>query len=244
MDFPLVSLIVVTYNNLDHTKKVIECIKQQNYPNIEIVVVDGGSNDGTTDYLASLTYKNLVWISEKDKGIYDAINKGIRLSHGEVIGCCYDFFANDNCISTIVNTMIENNVDVVHGDLNYVDADGKIVRKWRMGNGSIKSGWMAAHPTLYIKKSVYDTYGLYKTDYRISADYELMVRLFAVNKVKLGYINEVLILMDTGGTSTSSFSSYLEGVKEAYRALKENNINFPLFITLCRFWRFFLQFFR
>lgn len=243
MDLPLVSLVIATYNNLEHTKKVIECINDQDYSNIELVVVDGGSNDGTVEYLKSLDTTNIVWISEKDKGIYDAINKGIKLSHGDIIGCCYDFFANNKCISTIVNTMVETNVDAVHGDLNYIDATGKVVRKWRMGNGSIKSGWMVAHPTLYVKRSIYDKYGLYKTDYRISADYEMMVRLFGVNNVSLAYIPHVLILMETGGTSTSSLSSYWEGAKEAYRALKENNISFPLWATFCRFVRFFKQFF-
>ncbi len=240
-----VSLIIATYNDYDHLLKVIECIQNQDYLNIELIIVDGGSKDRTVSYLRELSSQlsNLKWISEKDNGIYDALNKGIKMATGDIIGCCYDYFANNHVLSDIVKTFNNYDVQAIHGDLNYIDASGRIIRKWRMGKGTIQQGWMAAHPTLYVKKSVYETYGFYKTDYKISADYEFMVRIFGHNSITITYIPEILINMEHGGTSTNSLSSYIEGVKEAYHALKENKIKHPIFITIKRFFKVIFQFF-
>ncbi len=241
---PKVSLVVATYNDYDHLLKVIDCIKNQDYQNIEIIIVDGGSKDGTVCYLQELSKQlsYVKWVSEKDNGIYDALNKGIQMTTGDIIGCCYDYFATNHVLSDIVNAFILEDTEAIHGDLNYIDLTGKIVRKWRMGKGTIQQGWMPAHPTLYVKKCVYDTYGLYKPDYRISADYEFMVRIFGKNRVSLAYIPEILINMEHGGTSTSSLNSYIDGVKEAYRALKYNQIKHPLLITFKRFIKVMMQF--
>ena len=239
-----VSIITTTYNDSAALKKTIEQIKAQDYPNIEYIIVDGASKDDTMDVIMEAKAHfgdRLIWMSEKDSGIYDAINKGLKLATGDYIGLCFDQFAGPDVISKMVDIMEKEGTDGVHGDLNYMDGE-KIVRKWRQGQGNIRTGWMPGHPTLYLKKEVYDTYGLYKTDYRISADYEFMIRILKDNKVKLSYIPEVLIKMAHGGTSTNSLGAYLEGMKEGHRALKENGVKFAFVTDMLRVLRVLKQF--
>ena len=244
MGKPKVSIITTTYNDKENLKKTIAQVKNQDYDNIEYVIVDGGSTDGTREVIeeaAEYFGNRLVWISEKDKGIYDAINKGIRLSTGDILGCCFDQYAGPDVISKMVAIMEKEGTDGVHGDLYYMEGD-KVVRWWHQGQGKIRFGWMPGHPTLYLKKDVYDKYGLYKTDYRISADYEFMIRILKDNQVKLSYLPEVLIYMAHGGTSTNSLGAYLAGMKEGHRALRENGVRCAWFTDLCRTLRVLAQF--
>lgn len=244
MENPKVSIITTTYNDKENLKKIIAQVKNQDYANIEYVIVDGGSTDGTLEVIAEAAEyfgDRLKWISEKDKGIYDAINKGIRLSTGDILGCCFDQYAGPDVISKMVTIMEKEGTDGVHGDLYYMEGD-KVVRYWHQGQGNIRFGWMPGHPTLYLRKSVYDKYGLYKTDYRISADYEFMIRILKDDKVKLSYLPEVLIYMSYGGTSTNSLGAYLAGMKEGHRALRENGVRFAWFTDLCRTLRVLAQF--
>ena len=244
MENPKVSIITTTYNDKENLKKIIAQVKNQDYANIEYVIVDGGSTDGTLEVIAEAAEyfsDRLKWISEKDKGIYDAINKGIRLSTGDILGCCFDQYAGPDVISKMVTNMEKEGTDGVHGDLYYMEGD-KVVRYWHQGQGNIRFGWMPGHPTLYLRKSVYDKYGLYKTDYRISADYEFMIRILKDDKVKLSYLPEVLIYMSHGGTSTNSLGAYLAGMKEGHRALRENGVRFAWFTDLCRTLRVLAQF--
>ena len=246
MENPKVSIITTTYNDKENLKKIIAQVKNQDYANIEYVIVDGGSTDGTLEVIAEAAEyfgDRLKWISEKDKGIYDAINKGIRLSTGDILGCCFDQYAGPDVISKMVTIMEKEGTDGVHGDLYYMEGD-KVVRYWHQGQGNIRFGWMPGHPTLYLRKSVYDKYGLYKTDYRISADYEFMIRILKDDKVKLSYLPEVLIYMSHGGTSTNSLGAYLAGMKEGHRALRENGVRFAWFTDLCRTLRVLAQFAR
>lgn len=244
MGNPKVSIITTTYNDKENLKKIIAQVKKQDYANIEYVIVDGGSTDGTREVIAEAAKyfgDRLKWISEKDKGIYDAINKGIRLSTGDILGCCFDQYAGPDVISKMVAIMEKEGTDGVHGDLYYMEGN-KVVRYWHQGQGNIRYGWMPGHPTLYLKKSVYDKYGLYKTDYRISADYEFMIRILKDDQVKLSYLPEVLIYMSHGGTSTNSLGAYLAGMKEGHRALRENGVRFAWFTDLCRTLRVLAQF--
>ena len=244
MENPKVSIITTTYNDKENLKKIIAQVKNQDYANIEYVIVDGGSTDGTLEVIAEAAEyfgDRLKWISEKDKGIYDAINKGIHLSTGDILGCCFDQYAGPDVISKMVAIMEKEGTDGVHGDLYYMEGD-KVVRYWHQGQGNIRFGWMPGHPTLYLRKSVYDKYGLYKTDYRISADYEFMIRILKDDKVKLSYLPEVLIYMSHGGTSTNSLGAYLAGMKEGHRALRENGVRFAWFTDLCRTLRVLAQF--
>lgn len=239
-----VSIITATYNDSANLKRIISQIEAQDYENIESVIVDGASTDDTMEVIKEAKKRlgdRLVWISEKDSGIYDALNKGLRLATGDYVGVCYDEFTGNHVISQMVETIEREGTDGVHADLYYMDGE-KIVRKWKQGQGKIRSGWMPGHPTLYLKKSVYDKYGFYKTDYRISADYEFMIRILKDGKVKLSYIPEVLIKMSHGGTSTNSLSAYVESFKEGHRALKENGIRFAFVTDILRTFRVLLQF--
>lgn len=239
-----VSIITTTYNDSAALRKTVEQIKNQDYENIEYIIVDGASTDDTMSVIREAEQyfgERLRWISEKDQGIYDAINKGLKLATGDYIGTCFDQFAGNDVISKMVAIMEKEGTDGVHGDLDYMDGE-KAVRKWRQGQGDIRKGWMPGHPTLYLKREVYEKYGLYKTDYRISADYEYMIRILKDGEVKLSYIPEVLIKMAHGGTSTGSLGAYLEGMREGHRALKENGVKLAWLVDLRRTLRVLGQF--
>lgn len=242
-----VSIITMTYNDCANLQKCITQILAQDYENIEYIIVDGGSTDGTLEVIKETKDKlqdKMKWVSEPDNGLYDALNKGIKMATGDIIGIMCDEFAHPGIVSTIAKTIEETGSDGVHGDINYVH-EGKIVRKWRMGNGNIRSGWMPGHPTLYLKRHVYDTYGLYKTDYKIAADYEFMIRILKNKKVKLAYINEVMVHMFHGDNSTSTGgpSNYIASLKEGHRALTENHVKFAFVTDLCRIFRVIVSFF-
>ena len=242
--FPKVSVVTTTYNDIENLKRILAEVKKQTYPNIEHIIVDGGSTDGTVDLLKELEEKEpgrISWMSEKDNGIYDAINKGICMATGDIVGCCFDRYADEGVLMRMVETMEKEGTDGVHGDLCYMDGD-RIVRKWHQGQGVIRSGWMPGHPTLYLKKEVYDRFGLYRTDYRISGDYEFMVRILYRKEVTLSYLPEILIYMSHGGTSTNSLGAYVESMMEGHRALVENHVPFAWVTDLCRVVRVLSQF--
>lgn len=242
--FPKVSVVTTTYNDIENLKRILAEVKKQTYPNIEHIIVDGGSTDGTVDLLKELEEKEpgcISWMSEKDNGIYDAINKGICMATGDIVGCCFDRYADEGVLMRMVEIMEKEGTDGVHGDLCYMDGD-RIVRKWHQGQGVIRSGWMPGHPTLYLKKEVYDRFGLYRTDYRISGDYEFMVRILYRKEVTLSYLPEILIYMSHGGTSTNSLGAYVESMMEGHRALVENHVPFAWVTDLCRVVRVLSQF--
>lgn len=241
---PKVSVITTTYNDAANLKKIMEQVAEQDYENLEYIIVDGGSTDGSHELIRKMEERmpgKVRWVSEPDKGIYDAINKGIRLASGDIIGCCFDRYADKGVISRMVEIMELEGTDGVHGDLCYMDGE-RIVRKWHQGQGSIRSGWMPGHPTLYLRRQVYDRFGVYKTDYRIAADYEFMVRILYGRQVTLSYLPEILIYMSHGGTSTNGLGAYLESLKEGHRALKENEVPFAWLTDLCRIVRVLTQF--
>lgn len=242
-----VSIITMSYNDLAHLQECVAGILKQDYKEIEYIIVDGGSADGSREFIMETAEKlgeRCKWVSEPDRGLYDALNKGIRMASGDIIGIMNDCFADAHVISKMVETIEREGTDGVHGDINYV-ADGKVVRRWRMGQGSIRTGWQAGHPTLYLKRSVYETYGLYKIDLKIAADYEFMIRILKDGKVKLSYIDEVLVNMFHGenSTSTGGVGNYIRSLKDGHRALTENGIRFAWFTDICRIVRFALQFF-
>lgn len=239
-----VSLIMTTYNSRENFLKSYESIKQQTYPNIEIVIVDGASTDGTREEIERLAKLNpsLKWVSEKDSGIYNALNKGIQMAEGDIIAIFNDRYLCETAVEQYVRVIEETQCDGVHSDLIYADEQGKIVRKWHMGEGDIRTGWMPGHPTLYLKREIYEKYGLYKEDYKCAADYEFMVRILKDGTTKLSYIPEALISMYYGGTSNSGLRAYLVSFRESIRALRENQIRGALGITLKRSIRVLKQF--
>lgn len=241
---PKVSVITTTYNDADNLETIMEQVARQDYKNLEYIIVDGGSTDRTPELIRRMEERmpgRVSWISEPDHGIYDALNKGIRMATGDIIGCCFDTYADGTVISRMVDIMELEGTDGVHGDLCYMDGE-KVVRKWHQGQGTIRTGWLPGHPTMYLRREVYETYGLYKTDYHISADYEFMVRILYRKQVTLSYIPEILIYMSYGGTSNQNLGAYLESLREGHRALKENGVPFAWFTDVCRTLRVMLQF--
>lgn len=239
------SIITATYNNVYNLRKTLDSILSQTYKNYECIVIDGGSQDGTIELLREYEgkfEKKMRWYSERDKGIYDAVNKGILKAKGDVIGMMYDKFANIHCLAVIAKTMIEKPVDGVYGDLLYIGENNAVIRKWKMGRGTIKGGWMAAHPTLYLKREVYDKWGLYDISYKNGADYEFEIRILKNGRVSLEYIPRVLVHMFYGGMSTGGLRAYLRSFFESVDALRKNNVGPAVFISMLRTLRVIFQF--
>ncbi len=239
-----VSVIMTTYNSIEHIRTTLESVREQDYPSVEVVVRDGGSADGTLDVLREyekLPDMELRWRSEPDNGLYDAMNKGYRMSGGEIIVCFNDVFCRKDAIRLCVEAMQSQGCGGAHADLVYADGD-RIVRKWRMGEGTIAQGWMPGHPTLFLRREIYEQYGLYHTDYRGSADYEFMVRILKDGKIRLAYVPETIVSMYYGGVSTKGLGGYLISLREGHRALKENGIKGAWLIDLKRTLRVLGQF--
>lgn len=243
-----VSLILTTYNCVENLKRTLQSIEQQDYPAIEVNIKDGGSTDGTLEIIkkyAGTSHNKVNWMTGSDKGIYDAMNQGYKLAQGDIIVFFNDLFIMQNAISKMVD-IIEKQLDCIgaHADLIYA-TDKKVVRYWKMGKQkSLYSGWMPGHPTLFLKKTVYDEYGLYNSEYKVAADYEFMIRILKNRNNKLAYLPEVIIKMYYGGTSTATADSYLLSLKEGHQALKDNQVKGALIIDFLRTWRVVLQFFK
>ena len=245
-----VSLILTTFNSKDNLIQTLESIEKQDYPLIEVVIKDGGSGDGTLEVIREYQMRSrydVVWQSKPDTGIYDAMNQGYSLSSGDIIVFFNDKFINSAVITRMIQKIDEINPKTgrpyigCHADLIYADGD-RIVRRWCMGKGNIYQGWMPGHPTLFLRKEVYEKYGLYETSYRISADYEFMIRFLKDQDNQLNYLPETIISMYYGGTSNGGISNYLLSLKEGHRALKNNHIKGAFFIDVKRIIRVVKQF--
>ena len=241
-----ISIITVVRNNKETMRDAINSVLLQEYDDLEYIIVDGASTDGTVEAIKKTVKRyperNIKFISEKDDGIYDAMNKGIQLATGDIIGILNsdDFYINKNVILTVVNEFIEKNVGAVFADLVYVKADNvnKIVRYYSSANfhpRKMAYGWMPAHPTFFVKRQVYAQYGLYKTDYMIAADYELVARFLVKNRVSYSYIPKVLVKMRTGGASTRNLKSNWILNKEILRACAENGIKTNIIKVLSKY---------
>lgn len=241
----LVSLILTTFNCKENLEKTLQSIESQDYPNLEVVIKDGESTDGTLDvirhYQKVSRYK-VEWASVKDKGLYDAMNQGLVLSMGEIILFFNDKFTHGQVVSQCIHAMEREGTDGVHGDLVYAD-NGVVKRYWKMGTGKIRNGWMPGHPTLFLRRQVYERYGGYDCTYKCSADYEFMVRILKDGGIRLAYIPEILVEMYYGGTSTQSAGAYGVSVREAHRALAANRVKFPWWVVFLRTLRTIPQFF-
>ena len=233
--FPKISVITVCYNSENTILDTLNSFNDQDYPNKELIIIDGKSNDNTIKIIreSKINYKSFV--SEEDDGIYDAINKGITLCSGDLIGLLHsdDVFSNKYCLSMVAKKYVLKRSNGIYCDLDYVSSlnPKKIIRKWNAGKFSKKNftyGWMPPHPTLYIEKNAYKELGSYKLDFKISADYELILRFFWTNSLSLSYIPETLVKMKTGGASNKNIKNILKKTIEDAKAIKLNNMNiFP-----------------
>lgn len=223
-----VSVVTVCYNSQQSILDTLQSVHLQDYPNIEHVVKDGGSKDDTLRIIQGHPSSNVKLVSGADSGIYDAINIGLENTTGDIVGLLHsdDVFTDNHVISDIVR-LFEGGADLVYGDLRYVSTDDplKAVRRWVSGTyrqGSIRRGWMPPHPTVYMKRSLYESVGKYKTDYRIAADYDYMVRLFSRGNLNIGYLNRIIVDMKDGGVSNRSFSNIVKKSREDFLIMRRN----------------------
>lgn len=246
-----VSLLVTTYNARNNLSITLESIESQDYGNIEVVIVDGQSQDGTPGLIRKFADAHqdkadsisVRWISEPDQGLYDAMNKAYKLSTGDIIAVCNDRLCVPDAIMKLVDAIENAGEDCVgaHADLVYMEGE-RVVRTWHMGEGRLKDGWMPGHPTLFLKREIYEKYGSYDLRYRCAADYEFMVRFLKDENNRLAYVPEVLVSMFYGGTSNAGLSNYLVSFREGYQALHRNGVKFPFWITVKRTLRVLRQF--
>lgn len=228
------SIITVTYNSSKTLRDTIESVLSQTYADYEYIIVDGASKDNTVDIVKEYEPKfegRMRWISEPDKGLYDAINKGIKMAAGDVVGIINsdDFYHRNDIFNQIISSFENNQIEAIYGDVRFVNDDNldKTVRYYSSKKFSPKKfryGFMPAHPSFFTYKNNFDKYGYYKTDYKIAADYELLIRFLYTHKIKSKYVPLDFMKMRTGGVSTASWKSNILLNKEIVRACKENNI--------------------
>ncbi len=238
-----ISLITVTYNSDKTLADCMDSVLAQNYDNYEYLVIDGGSTDNTLDLIKQYEERfhgRMRWVSEKDKGIYDAMNKGINMATGDVVGILNsdDYFTSTDIFETIADHFDLSVTDAIYGDIHFVrnGTPDKCIRyyssklfhpRW------LRFGFMPAHPSFYCKRSVFEQYGLYRLDYKIGADYEMMVRLLKKHKIRTMYLSKDFVTMRIGGVSTRNVQSRITLVKEDVKACRDNGVyTNSLFICL------------
>ncbi len=235
-----ITIITVCYNRKNTIEKTMKSVFNQDYPNIEYIIVDGNSTDGTKEIIESYRNKISRYISEPDKGMYDAINKGLQLATGDVIGLMHsdDEFYDEKAISRIVNRFnYDASIEGVYGDGVYVSNDNqeRMIRN-RIGGAfsqqKIKSGWLPLHPTVYLKKKIIDKYGLYNLNFNIASDTEFLLRYLYKYKIKMSYINSYIVKMRMGGMSTN-FKRAFEVLYEDYKIYKFHGLA-PLLVVFLK----------
>ncbi len=237
---PKVSIITVAYNAAQFIEDTIKSVVSQDYDNIEYIIIDGASTDNTLDICNAYNDGIDVLVSEPDKGIYDAMNKGIKNATGEIVGILNadDFYSSNTVISDVVNVFLETKAPCVYADLVYVDQSNpdKITRKWVSGQyrkNAFMKGWMPPHPTFFIEKKWYDQYGGYSLELKSAADYELMLRMIHKNNLIPGYLNKVITKMRVGGVSNASVKNRIKANMEDRKAWEMNGMK-PGKFTLIR----------
>lgn len=228
-----ISLITVSYNAAETIQKCIDSVRMQSYAHIEHIIIDGNSSDKTLDIINANMDGISVFKSEADLGIYDAMNKGIRMATGSVVGMLNadDYLANEHVLKDIAQLFKSTDTDIVYADLDYLNKKGEVVRKWRSGKFSssrFNFGWMPPHPTFYARKECFDKFGLYQLNYGTAADYELMLRFMYRKPVKVTYLNKVTVNMVAGGVSNSTFKNRFKAWKGDWKAMRANHLRIPM----------------
>jgi glycosyltransferase involved in cell wall biosynthesis len=248
-----ISIITVCYNSENYIRTAIESVLSLTYENIEYIIIDGNSKDKTISIIKKyepIFNGRMKWVSEPDNGLYDAMNKGIKMATGDVVGILNsdDFYIENTVIEQVVNTFVQNkDTQIVFGDVLFVNPDNldKTVRYYRSKNFTTKRfrfGFMPAHPTFFTYKTNFDKIGYYKTNYTIAADFELLLRFMLLNELKYKYIPLVFMKMRTGGISTKSYKSKIILNKEIAHACKENGIQTNIFFIYSKYFIKFFEF--
>jgi glycosyltransferase involved in cell wall biosynthesis len=247
-----ISIITACYNSAPSIQTTIESVLSQTYSDIEYIIIDGKSNDGTVDiiknYESAFAKNKLKWLSESDQGMYDAINKGIRMATGEVVGILNsdDFYNYPHCIETVAKAFEDSNIDACFADVRFVKPDNldKTIRYYSSAQfhpRRFRWGFMPAHPTFFVRKKYFDEISYYKTDYQIAADYELLIRFLYTHQLKYKYIPLDMIKMRTGGKSTQSWESNYILNKEIVRGCKENGIYTNMLMLSFKYFQKFVE---
>lgn len=240
-----ISIITATYNSGKTVRDTMSSVLRQTYPNFEHIIVDGNSKDNTMDIVRELEPQytgRLKYISEPDKGIYDAMNKGIRMATGDVIGILNsdDFYTTDFVLEVLVQSLKDENVDAVYGDIHFVDDEdltkcvryysSKAFKPWMM-----KLGFLPAHPSFYCRRSIYEKHGLFDTEFKVAADFEQLLRLIYIHRINISYIPLDCVTMRTGGASTSGLKSHLSILSDHLKAYRKNGVNSNMFLDMSRY---------
>jgi glycosyltransferase involved in cell wall biosynthesis len=244
-----VTLITVTYNAEKYLDDCIRSVLGQTYPNIEYLVLDGGSKDGTVQIIRNYEHQITRWVSEKDAGMYDALNKGMRMATGDVIGILNsdDMLYDSTIIEKLVQTFQQEKTDAVYGDLVYVDADqtDRIIRTWKgqsYSRSRFRWGWMPAHPSFYVKRSVVEKYGGYLLEFSSAADYEWMSRLLYLHRASAAYLPNCIVRMRTGGQSNITWKARWKANRNDRRSMAKNGIPLPALASLLKPLRKLIQY--
>lgn len=240
-----ISIITSTFNSGATVADTFKSILRQNYKDIEYLVIDGASKDNTLEVIREyepLFEGKMKWISEPDKGVYDAMNKGVQMATGDVIGFLNsdDFYTSSDCLATIAKELEKGGIDATYGNVHYVNGDNlkKMVRFYSSKHfkpGLMRLGFMPAHPSFFCKRGVYEKYGLFDLSYHIASDFELLLRFIFVHKIKTRYIAKDFVTMRTGGLSTSGLRSHQQIMKDHRKALKVNHVYSNFFILCLRY---------
>ncbi|RGX76718.1 glycosyltransferase family 2 protein [Bacteroides stercorirosoris] len=248
----IVSIITIAFNSAQTIRDTLTSVLSQSYSNIEYIIIDGASNDATVRIVKEyepMFNGRLKWVSEPDKGLYDAMNKGIKMATGDVIGILNsdDLFYDSNVLRDIALAFDEN-TDALFGNLYFVKSDDVhcIVRAWKGSTySSFKKGWHPAHPTFYVRREVYEKYGGFDTSFDVSADFELMLRFVEKNRIRTKYLDRYMVKMRMGGESTRNIANIIKGNRNIIRAFRKNDIQvswaypiyrlFPKVVSLLRY---------
>ena len=241
-----ISLITATYNSAETLRDTLQSVLNQTFKDVDYIIIDGNSKDNTIEIVKEFEPKfegRLRWVSEKDKGIYDAMNKGVKMAQGEVVGILNsdDFFASDDVLEKVNAAFTENPIiDGVYADVRYVDWNdtGKTVRMFSgkdFKREKICWGQMPPHPSFYVKRECYDKFGLYSLDYPICADYDMFVKMIWIGNIKTLYINDIFVNMRSGGTSSNGLKVHRKIMKERMRCIREHNLPSNFFKQVSRY---------
>jgi len=236
-----ISVITVSYNAEKYLESTIHSVLSQNHKDVEYIIVDGNSKDNTVQIIRKFEDKISKWISEPDKGMFDALNKGISMATGDVIGMLHtdDFYPNEDVLSAVSDAFEKHGVDIVYGDLEYVDPidTKKVFRKW-IGKPYVRSrftkGWMPAHTTFYFKRNLIQRFGLYDLFFKTASDYEFMLRYMYRNNASAYYLPKMLVTMRIGGMSNISLKNRIAANRNDRLAMEANGIPFPFLVSLLK----------
>ena len=241
----MLSIITATFNSAATLRDTLDSILGQTYQDIESIIVDGGSKDGTLDIIREYEprfQERMKWISEPDKGIYDAMNKGIKMATGDVIGVLNsdDFYYDNLVLEDIAHAFNQGDIDCVYGNLVFIDAKNKdsVIRIWKGSPhrpGAFLKGWHPAHPTFYAKRSCFEHYGVFNLQYAVSADFELMLRFLEKGQIKNAYLDRYFVKMRWGGESTGTLRNIIRGNKNILKAFADNGLKPTRFYLIYRF---------